>query len=67
MLESNEILKLALDNSVEPEELANIHIKFELTIPKACFRLGYQTFDGNKITMSLGNWYPILAVYKDGK
>ena len=67
VIEDSEILEVELQNSIYTEDLSNIYIQFELTVPKARFRFGYQTFGKDKITLSLGNWYPILAVYKDGK
>jgi len=67
LMEDDQILRVALFKSVAPEEVSNIHMEFQLTVPKARFRFGYQTFGNDKITMSLGNWYPILAVFKDGK
>jgi len=67
MIEANQILKLSLQKPVDPSNYSTIHIKFDVTIPDANFRFGYQTFNGGKITTSLANWYPILAVYKDGK
>lgn len=39
-----------------------IEIGFVLTLAKTTHRLGY--FDGN---INLGNWYPILCVYENGK
>jgi len=67
MMHDDEILHVTLENPINPEEISNIYMQFELTVPKARFRFGYQTFGNNKITMSLGNWYPILAVYKGGR
>ncbi len=66
LIEDDEILKLILSHPVDPGNVSIINIQFELTIPQAKFRLGYQTFGDGKITLSLGNWYPVLAVYKDG-
>ena len=66
IIEDSQILELSLENSVSPGDISTLYIDFEITVPKARFRFGYQTF-GNKLTMSLGNWYPILAVYRDAK
>lgn len=67
LAEDDQILELPLDSPMGTKDISNIYISFELTVPKARFRFGYQTFGKDKITMSLGNWYPILTVYKDGK
>jgi len=67
MTQEDQILHVPLGNPVNPKEISNIYMQFELIVPKARFRFGYQTFGNDKMTMSLGNWYPILAVYKDGK
>ncbi|NLZ54619.1 MAG: M1 family metallopeptidase [Thermoanaerobacteraceae bacterium] len=67
MMHDDQILHVTLENPIQPEEISNIYMQFDLTVPKARFRFGYQTFGKDKITMSLGNWYPILAVYKDGQ
>ena len=66
LIEDDQILELYLDSTVENEDITNIYISFDLTIPRAKFRFGYQTFGNDKLTMSLANWYPILAVYRDG-
>lgn len=65
--EDGEILKLFLAEPISAGNFSSLHMQFEVTIPKARFRFGYQTFGNDKITVSLGNWYPILAVCKDGK
>ena len=65
--EGGEILKLFLAEPISAGNFSNLHMQFEVTIPKARFRFGYQTFGNDKITVSLGNWYPILAVNNGGK
>jgi len=67
LIEDDQILQVPLARPVAADEVSNIYMEFQLTVPKARFRFGYQTFGSNKLTMSLGNWYPILAVYKDGR
>ena len=52
---------------LEPGDIERIGITFEIKVPKANFRFGYQNFGGGGTTMSLGNWYPVLAVYEKGK
>jgi len=63
----DEVLKLALKKPVGPGEDSKIHFKFSLTVPKANYRFGYRVFDKDGITLSLGNWYPLLVVYNNGK
>lgn len=55
LIADDEILKLILSHPVDPGNVSIINIQFELTIPQAKFRLGYQTFGDGKITLSLGN------------
>lgn len=62
----SKVLKVKLNKSLSPGEIASLQINFEETIPKAKYRFGYQESQGT-ITVSLGNWYPILGVYKDNK
>ncbi len=63
--DDGQILKLSLKEPVKPGGFTSICIKFNLTVPRANYRLGYRFF-GDKLTLSLGHWYPILAVYEDG-
>ncbi|WP_422443818.1 M1 family metallopeptidase [Thermoanaerobacterium sp. DL9XJH110] len=63
-LEDSRIVKIPLERPLNPGETKNIYIKFNLVVPEAKYRFGYQK-TGDNITVSLGNWYPILAVYKD--
>lgn len=65
-VEDDQILQLDLKKPVKPGEHTEINIVFCLTIPNANFRFGYQEFGQDKITVSLGNWYPILAVFENG-
>lgn len=67
LIQEDQILQLALDNPLHPEETSTIFMEFQLTVPQARFRFGYQEFGKDKITVSLGNWYPIPAVFKDGR
>ncbi|HHW01433.1 MAG TPA: M1 family metallopeptidase [Thermoanaerobacterales bacterium] len=63
----DEILKLALKKPVEAGKSSKIHFKFSLTVPKANYRFGYRVFGKDRITLSLGNWYPLLVKYDNGK
>jgi hypothetical protein len=65
--EDDQILQINLKDAVKPGNHTDIFIKFRLTLPNANFRLGYQQFGHDKITTSLGNWYPILAVFENGE
>lgn len=67
MIDEDQILHVPLDTPVNKGEVSNIYIQFQLTVPRARFRFGYLTFGKDKITLSLGNWYPILAICKDGQ
>jgi hypothetical protein len=44
--------------SVNKKEKAKVEMTFSVTVPEALDRFGW-----NKTTTSLGNWFPILAVY----
>ena len=59
--EHDGILKVSLNNSLIPDEIVEITIDFEFTLPNCCHRFGY----GNN-TINLGNFYPIACVYENG-
>lgn len=63
---NSEALQLLLDKPVQPGNSSNIRIAFNLAVPKANYRFGYRVFGGGAVTLSLGYWYPILAVYSSG-
>lgn len=44
--------------SIKKNEKAKVEMTFSVTVPEALDRFGW-----NKTTTSLGNWFPILAVY----
>lgn len=67
ILNGDEALKLALKKPVDPEKDSKIQLKFALTVPRANYRFGYRVFGKDRITLSLGNWYPLLAIYDGGK
>lgn len=52
----NSILKVNLDEELEPGEKTKIYIDFMIKIPPASGRFGY-----GRNTINLGNWYPIAA------
>ncbi len=53
----NSVLKINLEEELQPGEDINIYISFMVKIPPASGRFGY-----GKNTINLGNWYPIVAV-----
>ncbi len=55
-------LKVILGEPLSPGSAIEVNVSFTLLVPETNERLGY--YDGY---FSLGNWYPILAVYEDGK
>lgn len=59
--EHDGILNVGLNNSLIPEELVEITIDFEFTLPNCCHRFGY-----GDDTINLGNFYPIACVYENG-
>ncbi|MCR4430930.1 MAG: M1 family metallopeptidase [Tepidanaerobacteraceae bacterium] len=63
---NDEALMLSLYKPVQPGESSRIRLAFTLTAPKANYRFGYRVFGGGAVTLSLGYWYPILAVYSSG-
>lgn len=67
LMEKNEILKVSLPEPLVSEDSVKINFKFNLTVPKANYRYGYQVFDQGKITLALAHWYPLLAMYDDGE
>lgn len=60
--DNNEIMKVLLVNEIYPDEKINIEIEFTLTLADINHRLGR-----GKETVNLGNFYPILSVYENGK
>ncbi len=54
------ILKVALENELNPQDKLIIKIDFRVTIPRMKNRFGYY----REVT-SVANWYPILAVYDE--
>ncbi|WIF95827.1 M1 family metallopeptidase [Caminicella sporogenes] len=53
----NSILKVKLNEGLEPEDSIKIYINFMVKIPPASGRFGY-----GKNTINIANWYPIAAV-----
>jgi hypothetical protein len=54
------ILKVPLPSALKPEERTTLLVTFSVTVPRRSDRFGYA--EG---VMSLGHWYPMLAVYDD--
>lgn len=55
-------LEIILEKKLEPDDTCQIEILFDLIIPNCTHRFGY--FQDN---INLGNFYPILSVYKNGE
>lgn len=54
------ILKVPLSPPLAPDEQTTLRIAFAVTVPRRSDRFGY-----DQGVMSLGHWYPMLAVYDD--
>jgi hypothetical protein len=54
------ILKVPLSSPLEPDGQTWLQIAFVVTVPRRSDRFGY-----DEGVMSLGHWYPMLAVYDD--
>jgi hypothetical protein len=54
------VLKVPLPEPLEPGERTKLQIAFFVTVPQRSDRFGY-----DEGVMSLGHWYPMLAVYDD--
>ena len=54
------ILRVSLPRLLDPGDQTRLQIAFEVTVPRRADRFGFD--DG---VMSLGHWYPMLAVYDD--
>ena len=59
--EDEDILKIIFGFVLSKNDRADVVIDFLVTIPNSTHRFGY--FDAN---VNLGNWYPIVCVFKDG-
>lgn len=59
--EHDGILSVALSNSLIPDEVVEITIDFNFTLPNCQHRFGY-----GDDTINLGNFYPIVCVYENG-
>ena len=58
----NDILQVKLKEELEPNSSCKISIDYTVTIPNINHRFGY-----GENTINLGNFYPIVCVYEDGK
>ncbi len=56
------LLRVELGRRLQPFETVQVEVRFRERIPEVDERFGFQ--DG---VFSLGNWYPILAVFKGGE
>ncbi len=54
------ILKVPLPRPLAPKDQTRLQIAFVVTVPRRSDRFGY-----SEGVMSLGHWYPMLAVYDD--
>lgn len=59
--EDNDIMKVELDQALEPTTSTKIYIEYSLTLPNISHRFGY-TDSG----INLANFYPIACVYDNG-
>jgi len=60
--EDEDILKVDFGKKLAPKKTIEVMIEFELAIPNSTHRLGW--FESN---VNLGNWYPIVCNYENGK
>lgn len=58
------VAKIVLDNPVNQNDSLEITFEYEVKIPKAYSRFGY---DANEIFFFLAQWFPKLGVYEEGK
>jgi hypothetical protein len=54
------VLKVPLPGPLEPDEQTRLEVAFAVTVPQRSDRFGY-----DEGVMSLGHWYPMLAVYDE--
>lgn len=60
--DTQEIMKVSLLNEIYPDENVEIDIEFEIKLANINHRLGK-----GENTINLGNFYPIVSVYENGK
>jgi hypothetical protein len=58
--EDETILRVKLDEPLEPQDEIEIYMEYEVKLPSSKDRFGY----GDR-TINVGNWYPILCVYDE--
>ncbi len=58
------VAKIVLDKPVNQNDSLEIAFEYEVKIPKAYSRFGY---DANEIFFFLAQWFPKLGVYENGK
>ncbi|MBQ9795721.1 MAG: M1 family metallopeptidase [Clostridia bacterium] len=60
--EFDSILNVELNSSLLPKESTIITINFSFSLPNCCHRFGF-----GENTINLGNFYPIICVFENGK
>ena len=60
-LQDDVSLEVTLPYALDPGEFVEIEFQFDLNVPTMGGRFG--TYDN---VMALGNWYPLVALYRDG-
>lgn len=60
--EDENLLKVALESELFPEEQVEFVISFKTTLPNINHRFGY-----GENTINVANFYPVLCVYEEGK
>ena len=60
--EDSDILQINLFDTLKNKDKLKIEIDFKLLLPNCTHRLGYYNN-----TINLGNWYPIVCAFIDGK
>lgn len=58
--ENNTLLKVSLDNKLEPGDKIELFLGYDAKLPNVKERFGY-----GQRAMNFGNWYPILCVYDE--
>ncbi len=60
--QTQELMKVSLPSEIYPDESVEIDIEFEIKLAEINHRLGK-----GENTINLGNFYPIVSVYENGK
>jgi len=59
-------LRVVMPNTLRPGESVNVRMQYDVTIPVDNIR-GYGTFNFQDGILLLSNFYPMVAVYEDGR